>query len=694
MITKIQIENFRNIKNETYDLNKLSFICGKNFTGKTNILNAICWVLTDKLLNNNNDLASIKPTNNKKAEVAVTLFFDDNTSIKKTYKENWVTTRGTNEEKLSGHLTKIFINDTLTPISEANKIIAKDFLKIDYQTNSKIDLSSAFVDPLYLFENINWKDLRTFLIELVGDAKIEDIAILPEISNNKFLPNVLERLEVDKGNMEKTTKFFKDVVKKQSEELDGLKIILESEKRKVDVDPDVLLKAQQDQKELLQLIQDKQKQKETFVNPLIEKYQKEINEIKFNLLEIENDEQEKYNKILKDIDSKNKEINDLININNKNNNDIHIEKMRINSAISNNEFSIKANKNTISRNENEMQNLRNDFVKVNDEKFKPFQLPEKMICKNCGAVLNAEILESIKQQNEKAEEDFEVEKIKKLQTLNEKGKSLKLQNEQLNLEIQEIEKEIINLKDSLKTQDEEEQKVLEKINLLKSQLIKYPEKQEHSKEYFDLLNKQNEVKLLLENEKQNNNNSTDFIDNEILELKNKLVEIDPILAAHEYYLATQKNIKQIEVDIENKLTLKANDECKLMLCEDITTTKLRILKENVKRIFNDDEIEIQLVESNIKEGSWNEVCYPIITDEKTGAKVPFENASRSQKYINAIKIIECIKKATNSGENAPLLIDEIGTFDNDTINKRIVTNSQIIATKCDDNFEKPTIKFM
>lgn len=689
MIKKIEVQNFRNIKNGEYNLNGNSVISGKNFTGKTNLLNAIYWVLTDKLLGDSSDSASLKPTNDTKQEVYVKLTFENDHYIEKTYKEKWTTTRGTGIEKLTGHETKVIIDDLVVPQSKVSEKIKTDFLDILYKTESKVDIIQAFIDPLYLWtdtSNLKMKDRRAFLIELVGDVDLQQVCQNPEIASSVFLPETLSKIEFFKGNIANAMTHFKNNVKKVNDELTILQNQINGERNKTDVDPEELENANKRIEELNKLIESRKQMKSTMVNPMVQKITDDIIEKEKTLLGVKLNDSTIYRNMCKAVDEQNKDLKlkiaekqkDVYNI------EKQIEKISFLQIANNNK--IKENSNAIERLQKEAEQARKEFMVEKERTFTPFVLPEIKTCPHCGGSLNDDIVNQVKEQNEKNLIEFNKVKEERLSKIREKGHTSKDETERLTLENQELEKQNINLSKEQEQQKQQYNLILNEIETLNGKVESYPEFQQN--ELVKTIEQElNALKLNLQQEKQVD--YTANIEDEIREYKKEILSYDPIIQAHSYYTYTQKVITQLEADIEKFKVSKAQEESKLMLCELILTTKLDLLRKQVESIFG--EIEIKLVESNIKEGSWNEVCYPLILDEKTGNKVPFEYASRSQKYINGIKLLECLRKATCSGSSSPILIDEIGTFDNDTIKTRLLTKSQIIATRCDDNYTKPTI---
>ena len=686
MIRTLEVKNFRNIPNGKYDLTQKCVIAGKNFTGKTNLLNAIYWALTDKLLGDSNDSQSLKPTHDKKSEVFVKITFDGGHFIEKTYKEKWVTTRGTGIERLEGHETKVILDDLVIPQSKVLDKIKKDFLGIEYITDSKIDVVQALIDPIYLWEYTKMKDRRQFLVELVGDVSLEQVYSQKDIATDPNLEEVKEKIRFHKGSIDLVMKLYNQQVKKSADDLEIVNIQLQSESNKSDVDPNELAKAVAREKEINELISARRQAKATAVNPMIAKVQEEITKVQDELTSINNKDRDNWQKETANVEFENKTVMEEIKSleHEKDCKKLIISEYRTNLLIT--KSKIESCKKSIETNEKIATETRNEYVLEQAAVFVPVELPASVNCPHCGGVLNESIIESVAMQNVNNKLAFNENKEKRLASIREKGHAAKNEVERLKLEIDELTKETISIQKSIDIETASVTELESRISLVQKNLKIIP-RFVQSEEYNNKIVELNNLKAKLAEEKRVD--VTVDIDKEIAELREELSSISPILSAHAYYISTQDYIKKLEVDFEAKKKAKAIAENKLMLCELILTTKLEMLKKQVETVFGD--IEIRLVESNIKEGSWNEVCYPMIIDEKTGSKVPFENASRSQKYIFGIRLLECLRKATLTRNEVPILIDEIGTFDSETITQRLVTKAQIIATRCDDNYTKPTI---
>ena len=181
-LSVLRLENYRNIPSLEINFEgRDGNITGLNRVGKTNCIEAICYLLTDKLLGGSSDIPSIKRHDEPRAKVVVEgIFYTDEGEItlRKEFYEKWVRPRGSATEELQGHATDYYING-------AKQARAKDYFDaleskfgIPVQFNG-LDAYQLVIDPFYLGETIcgskDWKFARKAIIEIVGDATPEEI---------------------------------------------------------------------------------------------------------------------------------------------------------------------------------------------------------------------------------------------------------------------------------------------------------------------------------------------------------------------------------------------------------------------------------------------------------------------------------------------------------------------------------------
>lgn len=96
------------------------------------------------------------------------------------------------------------------------------------------------------------------------------------------------------------------------------------------------------------------------------------------------------------------------------------------------------------------------------------------------------------------------------------------------------------------------------------------------------------------------------------------------------------------------------------------STMLEKLDERLKETFGD--IKFRLIESNIKEGSWNEVC------EVLDGEVPYDRTNTASQIKIGVKLIQAIRIKKNYPQ-IPIIIDNAEAV----VNRKFETDSQIIC---------------
>lgn len=122
-------------------------------------------------------------------------------------------------------------------------------------------------------------------------------------------------------------------------------------------------------------------------------------------------------------------------------------------------------------------------------------------------------------------------------------------------------------------------------------------------------------------------------------------------------------------------------EVKQIALEQFIALKYQKLNDNIAQTFG--EVKFNLIESNIKEGSFKEVCYPYIIGKQT----KFEKGSTSEKVITGIAVIEALKRKGNLPD-LPIIFDEGEALDSESVATKIKTNAQVITAKVSDSFNK------
>ncbi|QVK17757.1 hypothetical protein KHQ81_13030 [Mycoplasmatota bacterium] len=637
-LTKVHIQNFKNLKNFILDLSgpmNYEFLA-KNAFGKTSIADAIFWVLTGKLLSGSSDIMSIKPKDDSKQLVSVELTFDDGTSIMKTYQENWVRTRGTQEKRLEGHSTNCFVNGVNIPVTKFDDSL-KELFNVTFVGKWKGNIFQLLVDPLYFGTKECWQERRKLVIDLVGDVTDEDVFQ----KDNKLLP-LQKYLLQSKGKFEDIKKILNKNLKDKNEEEVKLNAQIEvlttdqtipverynaGSKRIQEIEASIQSlhnKKYQDQKDIIAERKEKIANMQSKLNQLekteYETYKKSIESQQLDLQQLRNEKQ----RVQADFSTLNNQINTL----DRQKSDAIYDQKRIAEEIK--------------LNESTMQSLRNKWTHINNSKFTTdiLTLPDSLICPECGHDLNGELIKQVKEEYENKIEEkrkqFNLDKVKELEAITAEGSQLKQTNNDLAEQIEQLkikEKELAEQAEQLIPQRSEFNSKLIELSNKESELNNSIPQFKASQKITDL---EEQIKKL-EQEPYPVVPGEQDIEKQINELQQDKLKIQTSI---DTYNAEQMNIRKAE-QLKEKHSLVmdkiAEYESLLMMLTDFIKTKLNILNDRVASVFG--YIKFQLVESNLKEGSWNEVCYVL------DGEVPYHNTNSASKIRIGIKVCECIKKA-------------------------------------------------
>lgn len=688
-LNKVIINNFRNIQHVEYDLDQRNIFCGPNKQGKTNTISAIYWALTGYQIDGTSDSAKNKPFTDTSLEVSVELQFDT-FKMKRTFQEDWVKTRGSNEVTLKGHKQNIYINDVKFTIKAGeDKIKALLGLNINLST-SKFDLLRCVIDPYYIVNmssQNNWKVLREFIIELVGDVTPQDVfAALPDMGLES--KSFIAAKDYDTATC---SQFLKTQIKHLNEDIKSYESKIEGFKEAY-VQPPLndCLEARKQITILQGKIEKIKDAQRSYVNPKVAKLQESLEYARMELLKSQTNDAmniQNYNgsldtqiaHIQEELDHILPTFNQHRNIKNNLDNRMLEKQMELRK--------MKLERETF---ENQRKQKLNEYHQANAMEFVYNVQPQSaIVCPECGCVLNQDVMANENKMREDALRNFEMEKQFTIEGILKLGKELRNKVDNLTFGIEDLEKEVYQMQDELveatqgyEDADKQVKEFENQIASLRSQRkVSVIQDSAETKRIKDnIVRLQNE----LEEAKRTNTSNFDY-DVQINELNVQIAEHNRVLDQERDYERGQQLIKQYEFDLQNKIDKKVEYEVLLINVEQYIKTKLELMDSNVKKVFG-ERLTFKLVESNIKEGSFDEVCKPTVLDKQT----LLIDGSGAEKIQSGIYIIESIKEKL-AIYDTPIIFDEADKLDSVSLTK-LYTNSQIISTKVDDvNFDKVTL---
>ena len=679
ILKQLELTNYRNIKHAIYEFDGSSKIVGDNRIGKTNTLESIYYLLTDSLLGGSNDIAEIKPREDTKATVRISAIFDvdgKEIEIGKEYEENWVKTRGTQETIFKGHnISYIFNGVKQSTIKEYNRLLADEF-GITTNDYGKVNIFKMLIDPFYLGnmgESIDWGSLRTFIITLVGDIQDSDV-----FTKNPTLALIKNDLEKVGGRIDQLKKQFKQNADELNEKIIGLDAQIKMLEETPNATDEEIAIAKKGREDLQNKIDELKSNKG--VDVVSKQVEDKIRDISTQIiLQRETDLQiaslnpafNKKNNLLKEQAEKQQSLNDIVS-----------SKSKLMSEISYNEMQ----QSTLVYQIEECSRKRTDLLKQLRELDNEINNPDKFVqttCPTCHREFETDKVDEIKQSFIKGKEDTKI----KLIAVGKENKATKESKEQ---QLATLKIEHDQLSANLEKLDESRKLLNVDIIKIQEQIDNFVEPtQIESKKLADL----KAQKVLLENEliesRKAYESGINGTNQAIYDLQLQLQPFESILEKRKYFEMSQDKLNLVRTEKANTSKLLIAVEQKTELVKTFIYTKLRMLDDNVSKVFGN--IKFQLIKENIN-GGFDTICKPYIfnIEKDKSTDVTWKSGSKSEKVITGIAIAECIK--TNLGlPNLPYLFDEGGEISNNTFSTKFKTDSQIICVKVQDNIQKPMV---
>lgn len=662
-ITKATIDNFRNISHAEYDLRRVNLFTGPNQTGKTNTIIAIYWAMTDFMLDGSSDFASIKPLYDTSLKTSVTLEFDTGFTLQKTYAEKWTKTRGSEEKILTGHDTTYFINGIKTSVKEAKKKIRNEFLQ-EFPETGKFDLLRAIVDPLYCGSKCEWKVLREFIIDLCGDVSPADIA-----ASNKNLQPIMQRLQTDNYDTSTTLKYYKQAVAKDKESIENNKAKIEGLRTIACPSELDIANAEIALQNIDRAITDIKAGREA---QILTDAEEAVREARIAVREAEQEDRDVANAANAFINEQIRTVENELKNHRIKQSEQYQDLSVLRSQLQDAENKERSAKMEVDYQEKKLKQLREDYASIARAKA-----PDAITCPNCGFALNQDEIDKYTASNK--------EKLAKCAT---DGKAAAAELDNLKFKLQDSQNDVTQLKEFVRSAEQNNEKLVSKIKEISGKLMQLNDQKRDVVES----EKTKAAKLAFSNAEAalNAARADQTIKNRDIQHRIQTLESEKtvhrqVVGAQEAYRQAQANIADIENKTKDVMKHMTDMEQMQMLVQEYIQCRLNLFQKRIEAVFG-TRLKIQLIEENIKEGSWNECCIPMIVDKDT----PYCDGSGSEKIITGIYIAECIKKHLNL-DDLPYIFDECDKLDSAHLGA-LDTKSQIISTIVNDiDYKKITL---
>lgn len=647
ILKSLHIENFKGVKDKTYEFGKTTRVSGMNRRGKTTIGAAWYWLMSDKnyeLVSNPN----IRPDNIEDCIPTVTADVDvDGKEITLSKMQK----RKVGKPDANG-VSKVMLINTYA-INSVPKT-ERDFKAYLEELGVEFDKFLVCSHPNVFTKDLNQKkkqdEMRKNLFAMSSAKTDLEIAQM-----NKETADVAKLLESYK--FEEIEAMNNASKRKAVEQLDAIpNQIIGLEKAKVDVDvaEQELAKA-----DLTRKIAD--------LDSKIANSGSTIGDLRNREMQLQFDMSGITQIMSREVTDKRRKLDDSIFDAGRKVDDL---KNQIKIA----ENQIKLNEKTIFDADAERKDLG---VKYNTEKAKafdetPYQFDESKwvfddsttVCSLCGQKLPDDKIEQIKADFEarkaKSKADAE-EKLKADRVTFEKEKQAELNRinavgtEKKNL-ITELTEKNTELQQSIESLKKQGQETLAQKEELSKQLSQLPEEAEYSQneEYVKLKAEHNEVLAKIEKlESEGADSIVDELKAEKSNLQEQLDDVNKIIAQAENNVRIDEQIADMQQKQREYGQAKADAEKILYQLKEVSKRKNELLVEEINQHFG--IVRWKLFDFQ-KNGEYKEVCIPTVLDEETGIYKVFGDTTNTGREIEAkIDICNSFQKFFNM--YVPIFLD-------------------------------------
>ena len=674
MITlqELKVVNYRNIRFQVLKFDGNSKIVGDNRIGKTNTIEALYWLLTDKLLNGSKDIEQIKPLNDTKLVVQVSAIFnlgDKVISLGKEYKEEWVKTRGTEDLVFKGHTTTYIYNGIKQETKKQyDSLVAADF-GIQGKEYQGIDIMQLLVNPLYLGrmgDTDDWKNLRAMIIDIVGDVSDADV-----LAANPILFPIKDDMARVNGRTDQLIKGYRDEIKSITEDIIGCDAniqLLEQTEKPTDDAIAIARKGIEDCTDKFRNLKSDGAEQEA-----ITQIDNEIMELKNQIIDIKRSDLEKKSANPNEVARKNL-IEEKDNLYEESDNLIQSRLIAVNEL--NDLFGKKVN---LGR---EIDSCKATRLNLLDElKAIKEQLANPTIEKECPHCHRPYELDKLEEHIAEVTKNLNARKDAILlqgRSNTDTMQKYEYDYSQLEKEIDEKKYDISRIEDAVKILKSK----IEDINIQLSNINTFDEPVANPR-ITALEDKIKAKEVEKAKIREDANAKEDSIRSIIAEIQVQKEQYQKVLDDYNYWSRVQDQIIEVtnkRVDLQKRLV---QTEQKVELVKAFIKTKLEMLDENIKKVFVD--VSFQLIEPQIN-GGYSTVCKPYIK----GTHTLWRSGSKSEQVTTGVAICERIKSALGLPD-LPFIFDEGGEISSATFSSRFETKSQLICVQVKDGIITPTV---
>lgn len=641
---KLIIKNFRNIKELEIDFNSnTTEIIGENGLGKTNTLSAITWCLFGKNIDDNKQFA-ISPIINGVEDNSVL------TTVKMVLNGTYVVERSYKDRKTSLR-TGWIIDDKENLVNITQTNYSKELEEQLVNEETFKSLSNITYVP-----NLNWKDLKKLIFDLIGDIKDDEVLIR---DNFTLIEQYVRKFGIEQAQklLKETDTQLKDDIKRLETEYQTLKATKEKYVADETENQNLVARKEEIEKQLYDY--------ETNIKALQEKIfeynnkQTEIERLKVDLNRLNNQLIYCKNAI--------SEYDDLYK-----QNSFDAELLR-EKETKEKQYEVDNLERQIQQNDTIIVNQHNELEKIkeqgNDLKQKEIKI-ENENCSTCGQRLPEEKIQE-------ALNKLKEQQISQLQELKNKYDSL-----QTSTKLLEEKKETLieEQKNSIKQLEEIKNKVYEVVDETEKQKKIRILKEEKELEVKELESRFNSVSSEI-NKKTlefNNLEKPVIVEDDNLPLKLELNEINDKLATTITLNKLNEDVESALKELNSKKEMMSLNKEKINEVIKFNNVKADLLQKKVRSYF-------EIVNFRTKEFTIDGQEVETFKITNSGG-VEFKEVNTAQKIQLGLDLLKGIMKAKEI--YTPVIIDGVEVLTSDLKNDV----SQLIITRATKGINKLEVK--
>ena len=604
-IVRMTLTNFKGIRSLEMNFDpEVTNVFGDNATGKTTLMDAFLWTLFGKDSQNRADF-NIKTLDAKgkalpklEHEVTVILSVDGvETVFRRCYKENWVKKRGTAKEVMDGHTVDYYVDDV--PLS-----------KREYDAKVSAicpeQLFRQITNPSY-FPSLKMQEQRRMLFEIVG-GDITHHDVFNELITDENKEHY--RSLVDALDSGKTLDEYKKQVVSQKNKIKG---------EVADI-PGRIEEKEREIKNYDSLIADKSKADEEEAGrrrgvrqQIDDKYER-MEEVK---RQVKRDANAEHDKWYSDLSAKESEISNF--------------KTDIRSL----ENRLLTLNNSLEEYNSQRGILLQEYKTINSETFEVDS--SALVCPTCKRAFEGVDYDSKLQE---MQDTFQTNKSNRLKVNVQKGTTIKAKIEELQKQIQTVEKAIGEKKNLLSTSESEKQqlqnsepKTVDVIDVL-----------ERNEKYIALKKEAETLEASLKAiytpaDVSEHINAKKALQSDIYALKERL-------SKREQIERTQKRIDELQSQLSNMQQQIADYEQIEASILDFMKSKVSLVEKRINSAFS--YVQFRMFDTQV-DGTEFDTCECMVDG------TPYSDLNTAAKMNAGIDIINAICRA--KGVTAPIWLD-------------------------------------